>query len=183
MKAIKIIILLIIPIFAQAQGINKSSRKRCSKLKKLSAQNYFVSTYEDGLNVSLGIDTRNALIGGTVNDRALDYVYSVYIRDNNIEFGYAGEYFPLLDYLSSGVFIAHVTDLGYNNKWEVVPRFKFGSIKRGSDYYNMESVSMDIRYKVKRFKFFYSVEYTHRGDLDRFVINGYGGVIYNLVQF
>jgi len=141
----KLLLLTLFPMLTQSQDV--------------------VSTSEGGLSVSGMIDGWNALTGGTVDDSPkLDYVVELFYRSNNIELGIEVERYPRLDYVSEGIFIRYIEDIGIQNKWEIVPGISYSTISREFGDFNSWAVQGSVRYKIKRFKIVVKSEFRDRRD-------------------
>lgn len=125
---------------------------------------------------STGVDVRNALFGGTVNDAAYDGTFSIGYR--NVGFNILAYYetFSAIKYESFGVNPGYVFRPG--KKLIPVLDLSLSLIRRPWKTYPSLASNTRLEYHFSRFYIYARGEYRWRTDYDFFQISVYGGISY-----
>lgn len=147
----KLLILLLITTFCQAQG---------------------------SLFVSSEADVRNAIMGSPVNEPAYDGIFSIGYRTGSATFQASYETFKAIGFQSFNIRGGKVFELARNFK--LTPIAGTGMTLRERDWAKRLTPSLDLslqpEYHFRNWFVFLRGEGRYRGDLDRIVNSGFFGI-------
>lgn len=154
MKRLVLLLLMLLPMHAFSQ----------SWLTR--EENYFF--------VSTGVDVRNAIFGGTVNDAAYDGTYSIGYRNAGFSILAYYETFSAIKYESAGVNPGYVFRSG--KRLVPVADVSLSFIRRPWKVYPSLALNSRIEFHFARFFVYLRGESRWRTDYDFFQFSIYGGI-------
>ncbi|MCG9970511.1 hypothetical protein [Christiangramia crocea] len=135
---------------------------------------YWLTRDEDYFFVSTGVDVRNAIFGGTVNDASYDGTLSVGYRNAGFSILAYYETFAAIRYESMGVNPGYVFRPG--KMLIPVADLSFSFIRRPWKTYPSLAINTRLEYHFDRFFIYARGESRWRTDYDFFQVSVYGGV-------
>ena len=143
------------------------------------------SPYDDGLFISIGIDPKNALVGGTVNNQAIDLLLKTYYRADEVEVGIFYEAFPEISFVNYGILVNLVLDLQkvtHTIPLELVAGYEIGRIHNKTKKGTSTACNVELRYDIRRLVIGLQYQNKFRGELGRRVQSGYINLGYRLIR-
>lgn len=137
---------------------------------------YWLSFEEEYFFVSTGVDVRNAVFGGTVNDASYDGTFSIGYRNAGFSVLAYYETFTGIRYESAGVNPGFVFRPG--KMLIPVMDLSISFIRRPWKVYPSLALNSRLEYHFDRFFVYARGEYRWRTDYDFFQVSFYGGVSY-----
>lgn len=137
---------------------------------------YWLTREENYFFISTGVDVRNMLFGGTVNEAAYDGTFSIGYRNEGFSILAYYETFSAIRYESAGVNPGYIFRPG--KKLVPVADLSISFIRRPWKVYPSLALNSRLEYHFDRFFVYARGEYRWRTDYDFFQVSVYGGVAY-----
>ncbi|MCB7482268.1 hypothetical protein [Christiangramia sediminis] len=131
---------------------------------------------EDYFFVSTGVDIRNAIFGGTVNDAAFDGTYSIGYRNAGFSILAYYENFSAIRYESAGLNPGYVFRPG--KILVPVADISLSFIRRPWKVFPSLALNTRIEFHFSKFFIYLRGESRWRTDYDFFQVSVYGGISY-----
>ncbi|TBW29941.1 hypothetical protein [Gramella sp. KN1008] len=139
-----------------------------------SFSQYWLTRDEDYFFISTGVDVRNAIFGGTVNDAAYDGTISAGYRNAGFSILVYYESFTAIRYESMGINPGFVVRPG--KMLIPVADLSLSFIRRPWKVYPSLAANGRLEYHFDRFFVYARGEYRWRTDYDFFQASVYGGI-------
>lgn len=133
-------------------------------------------------SLSTEIDARNAIIGGTVNERAYDGVFNIGFQDNSFLIQASYETFKAIDFQSFGINAGYVFKPENNLNFILTGGLSIINRKvnwLNQEWHNSAEVNTSLRYNINKFFIQGRFENRYRGDIKKIKQSGYMGIGYN----
>ena len=129
------------------------------------------------ITLGAGFDVRNAVYGGTVNDKALDVQFKLLMQAEWLEIGIKYELFDYLDYQDFTISTSIYKRLG---NFELSSGLEGGLIDRSGQSFLFYGLNAETRYFYKRYGIGLQLNVKDRTDIDKWVNSGYLNFYYRL---
>lgn len=137
---------------------------------------YWLTREENYFFAGTGVDVRNAIFGGTVNDASYDGTFTIGYRNANFSILAYYETFSAIQYESAGINPGYVFRPG--RMLLPVADVSLSLIRRPWKVYPSLALNGRIEYHFDRFFVYARGEYRWRTDWDFFQVSVYGGISY-----
>ena len=137
---------------------------------------YWLTREENYFFAGTGVDVRNAIFGGTVNDASYDGTFTIGYRNANFSILAYYETFSAIQYESAGINPGYVFRPG--RMLVPVADDSLSLIRRPWKVYPSLALNGRIEYHFDRFFVYARGEYRWRTDWDFFQVSVYGGISY-----
>ena len=147
----------------------------------------YTSPHEDGLQISMYVDAKNAVLGSEVNPPGIDLIIRPYYRINKLEVGVVYETFPTIGFESIGLMAGYVKNLGKYKKHqkEIATWIEFGDIHNKTKTVSYKAINIEYRIEIKRFYVSALLQVKERRELSNDknpVTSIYGGAGYQITR-
>lgn len=137
---------------------------------------YWYEQKKEYFFLGAGVDVRNMLFGGTVNDQAYDGTFKIGLRSNHFSLTAFYENFSAIEYESFNISPGYVFRPG--KMLIPVADLSLSFIKRPWSVYPSLAANSILEFHFHRFYIFARGEYRWRTDYDFFQASVYGGIAY-----
>lgn len=137
---------------------------------------YWLTKEKSYFFIGTGLDVRNAIFGGTVNDAAYDGTLTIGYRNEEFSILAYYENFSVISYESAGINPGYVFRPGKN----LIPvaDLSLSFIRRPWKVYPSLAINTRLEYHFSRFFVYARGESRWRTDYDFFQVSVYGGISY-----